>query len=292
MNPEVPLPFFTDESARAHVQAVTARSGTSFFWAMRMLPPARREAMFAIYAFCREVDDIADEPGLLADKREALAEWRSEIDRLYEGLPQWSTTRALLGPVRAFDLLREDFLAVIDGMEMDAAEDLRAPSLAELELYCERVAGAVGQLSVRAFGDRGERARRLGLVEGRALQLTNILRDLAEDAARGRLYLPRELLRKHGIATAEPARVLGHPALPAVCEELAAMARASFAEAEALLAGLDRAQMRPAIIMMEVYRRTLEALVERGWRDLDRPVGPSKISKLWIALRHGALRTG
>jgi presqualene diphosphate synthase len=292
MDPEAPIPIVSDDSARAHVQAVTARSGTSFFWAMRMLPPDRRAAMFAIYAFCREVDDIVDEPGLLADKREALAEWRREIDRLYAGQPRSSTARALLGPVRAFDLLREDFLAVIDGMEMDAAEDLRAPGIAELELYCARVAGAVGQLSVRAFGDRGDRARRLGLVEGRALQLTNILRDLAEDAARGRLYLPRELLEKHGIAMTEPAQVLAHPALPKVCDELAAMTRASFREAEALLQGLDRALMRPAIIMMEVYRRTLEALVARGWRDLDRPVGPSKINKLWIALRHGALRAG
>jgi phytoene synthase len=248
--------------------------------------------MFAIYAFCREVDDIADEPGVPEAKRAALAEWRQEIDRLYAGRPQRPTTRALVGPVREFDLLREDFLAVIDGMEMDAVEDLQAPSLAQLELYCARVAGAVGQLSVRAFGDRGDAARRLGLAEGRALQLTNILRDLEEDAARGRLYLPRELLDKHGIAASDPAAVLAHPALPSVCDELAAIARASFAEADALLAKLDRKQMRPAIIMMEVYRRTLEALVERGWRALDRPVGPSTFGKLWIALRHGALKAG
>ena len=190
-------------AARAHVREVTERSGTSFFWAMRLLEPARRDAMFAIYAFCREVDDIADEGGTAEAKRQGLAEWRREIDRLYAGAPTRPTTRALLRPVAAYGLLREDFLAVIDGMEMDALRDIRAPSLAELELYCARVAGAVGLLSVRAFGDRSETARKLALAEGKALQLTNILRDLAEDAGRGRLYLPRELLEKHGIAASD-----------------------------------------------------------------------------------------
>ena len=275
------------EAARIHVRAVTERSGTSFFWAMRLLPVERRDAMFAIYAFCREVDDIADEGGSVDEKRAALAEWRREIDRLYAGKPQYPTTCALMRAVREYDLRREDFLAVIDGMEMDAVEDFRAPSLADLELYCARVAGAVGLLSVRAFGDRSETARQLALAEGRALQLTNILRDLEEDAKRGRLYLPRELLEKHGIRTVDPAAVLAHPDLGKVCDELAAIASGSYDEAERLFDRLDRRMMRPAIIMMEVYRRTLGALIERGWRRLDRPVGPSKLVKLWLAVRHG-----
>lgn len=278
-----------DEAARAHVRQVTERSGTSFFWAMRLLPAARRAAMFAIYAFCREVDDIADEGGTPEAKREGLAEWRREIDRLYAGKPQWPTTKALLRPVAAFALLREDFLAVIDGMEMDAARDIQAPSLAELELYCARVAGAVGQLSVRAFGDPSEAARKLALAEGKALQLTNILRDLVEDAARGRLYLPRELLVKHGIAATAPGAVLAHPDLGKVCDELAGLARGYYDEAKARLALLDRRTMRPAIIMLAIYRRTLEALLARGWRELERPVGLSKPAKLWLALRHGYL---
>jgi len=276
-------------AARAHVRAVTERSGTSFFWAMRLLEPARRDAMFAIYAFCREVDDIADEGGTAEAKRQGLAEWRREIDRLYAGAPTRPTTRALLRPVAEYGLLREDFLAVIDGMEMDALGDIRAPSLAELELYCARVAGAVGLLSVRAFGDPSETARKLALAEGKALQLTNILRDLAEDAGRGRLYLPRELLERHGIAARDPAAVLAHPSLSKACEDLAAIARASYDEARAWLARLDRRTMRPAIIMLEVYSRSLAALVARGWRELERPVGPSKLTKLWIALRYGLL---
>lgn len=278
-----------DAAARAHVRRITERSGTSFFWAMRLLPAERREAMFAIYAFCREVDDIADEGGTLESKRRALAEWRREIDRLYAGAPARPTTRALLPAVAAYQLLREDFLAVIDGMEMDALHDIRGPRLADLDIYCARVAGAVGMLSVRVFGDRSESARQLARAEGKALQLTNILRDLKEDAARGRLYLPREILAKHNIATTEPAAVLTHLRLGLVCDEVAGVARASFAEARMRLARLDRRTMRPAIVMLEVYRRTLEALVARGWRDLDRPAGPSKLSKLWIAFRHGLI---
>ena len=278
-----------DPAARAHVRRITERSGTSFFWAMRLLPAKRREAMYAIYAFCREVDDIADEGGTIEAKRAALSEWRREVDRLYAGRPQRPTTRALLPAVAAYQLLRKDFLAVIDGMEMDAVEDIRGPSLAELDLYCARVAGAVGMLSVRAFGDASETARRHARAEGKALQLTNILRDLGEDAARGRLYLPREILAKHGIATTEPAAVLAHLAIGKVCDEVAEIARASFAEASTRLDDLDRRKMRPAIVMMEVYRRTLEALVARGWRQLDRPAGPSKLQKLWIALRYGFL---
>jgi phytoene synthase len=276
-----------DVEARKHVRAVTARSGTSFFWAMRFLPPARRDAMFAIYAFCREVDDIADDGATLELRRAGLAAWRREIARVYEGAPLTPTGRALLPAVRDYGLQRDDFLAVIDGMEMDAAADIRAPTMAELELYCARVAGAVGMLSVRVFGDSSATARSLARAEGQALQLTNILRDLREDAARGRLYLPRELLSAHGIATDDPATVLAHPALAHVCDDLAQRARASYDEAERLLAHLDRRTLRPAIVMMAVYRRTLEALVARGWRDLDRAPGPSKLVKLMIALRHG-----
>ena len=132
-----------------------------------------------------------------------------------------------------------------------------------------------------------ETARKLALAEGKALQLTNILRDLVEDAARGRLYLPRELLEKHGIGASDPRTVLGHPDLGKACDDLAAIARASYTEAAAWLAQLDRRRMRPAVIMLEVYRRKLDGLVARGWRELEGPVGPSKLTKLWIALRHG-----
>ncbi|MEX0814604.1 MAG: presqualene diphosphate synthase HpnD, partial [Dongiaceae bacterium] len=249
----------------------------------------RREAMFAVYAFCRAVDDIADDAAPVAVKRARLGRWREEIDRLYAGRPQSPIARALADPVARYGLAREDFLALIDGMEMDAGNAMRAPSMAELELYCARVAGAVGLLSVRVFGATGETARRLALTLGEALQLVNILRDLREDAERGRLYLPRELLAAHGIASRDPRVVLAHPALGAVCDDLAAVARRRFAEARVLLAACPRRPMRPAVVMMTVYGRLLDRLVRRGWTRLDAPVRLSAAEKFWVALRHGVL---
>jgi len=254
---------------------------------MRLLPRPRREAMYAIYAFCREVDDIADEGGSPEEKCRALAAWREEIDRLYAGEPRLPTSQALLRPLRDYALPKEEFLAVIDGMEMDARADIRAPSLADFRLYCRRVAGAVGVLSVHAFGATEPEARELALAEGDALQFTNILRDVAEDAERGRLYLPRELLQRHGIETTEPLAVLRDPRLPAVCRDLAALARERFAEAERLMAQCRRGPMRPARIMLAVYRRLLARLEQDGWRDMTARVSLPKAEKLWIALKNG-----
>jgi squalene synthase HpnD len=279
----------TDDAARAHVQAIVRRSGTSFFWSMRLLPRQKREAMFAIYAFCREVDDVADGVAEKVAKRQALLAWQAEIDALYQGRPHHPTTRALLDPIERFNLPQAEFVAMIEGMEMDAEERMRAPAMAELERYCRCVAGAVGMLSVRVFGARGPDTDPGAVTLGEALQLTNILRDLKEDAARGRLYLPRELLAAEGIESSDPARVLAHPGLPRVCDALAARATDDFARAERWLVGARRSTVRPALVMMHVYRRTLDGVLARGWRDLDRPVRISPAARLWLAIRHGLL---
>jgi presqualene diphosphate synthase len=278
----------TADEARAAVRARVEAAGTTFYWAMRVLPEARRDAMFAIYAFCREVDDIADGSAPPEAKRRELDAWRGEIASLFAGRPATTAGRALLEPTRAFDLRREDFLAVIDGMEMDAA-DIRAPGLAELDLYCDRVASAVGRLSVRAFGVATEAADRVAHALGRALQLTNILRDLAEDGARGRLYLPRELLQSEGITATDPATVLKQPALPRVCAALAEIAERHFAEARAAMRDCLRRPMRPAAAMAAVYHAILRRLQRRGWRDLEREVRIPAALKLWLALRYGLL---
>ena len=276
-----------DADAEGHVEGVVRRSGTSFFWAMRRLPAEKRRAMFAVYAFCREVDDIADEPGEVAGKRQQLADWRAETAALFEGRPVTPTGRALLGPVRVFGLKRDDFLAVIAGMETDAAPAVRLATMDDLMLYCDRVACAVGRLSNKVFGAPAELSDAIAEQLGTALQLTNILRDLAEDAARDRLYLPRDLLARHGIEALQPGDVLADEALAGACGELAKRAHACFDEAHRLLARCDRRAMRPAIMMAEVYRRTLDALMVRGWRRLDQAVGPSRLGKLWLALRFG-----
>ncbi len=275
-----------DAELRDAIRRRVEAAGTSFYWAMRLLPAARREAMYAIYAFCREVDDIADDwPE--AERARGLAAWRDEIAALYEGTPQHPVARALREPVARFALRRGDFEAIIDGMEMDAAGDIRAPDLATLDLYCARVAAAVGHLSVHAFGDPSPAAHRVADALGRALQLTNILRDLGEDAGRGRLYLPREVLDRHGIRATEPRTVLRHPALPAACRDVAALAERHFADADAAMAQCSRRAMRPAALMGAFYRATLDELLRAGWRDPASRVGLSKRRKLWLVLRHG-----
>ncbi|HEY4471975.1 MAG TPA: presqualene diphosphate synthase HpnD [Stellaceae bacterium] len=277
------------ESLRQAIRQRVEAAGTSFYWAMRLLPRERREGMYAIYAFCREVDDIADDTAPPAQKQAALTAWHREIDALYTGTPHQLVARALVEPVERYRLRRDDFHAVIDGMEMDAAEDIRAPDLATLDLYCGRVAGAVGHLSVHVFGDAGPAAHTVADHLGRALQLTNILRDLDEDARRGRLYLPREVLDRHGIATTEPLAVLRHPALPAACRDVAAVAVTHFDQAAAAMARCSRWAMRPAAVMGAFYRGMLDALLREGWRDPSRRVGLSKPHKLWLVLRHGLL---
>jgi phytoene synthase len=278
-----------DAQALDHVRAITEAAQSSFFWAIRFMPRKRRDAMYAVYAFCREVDDIADGDEPVSVKLAQLAQWRQEIDLIYDGTPTLPTARALTGPVREFGLAREDFLAMIAGMEMDVAGTMRAPSLAELEVYCDRVAGAAGLLSIKVFGADAPRAPAFAIALGRALQCTNILRDMDEDAAMGRLYLPREILRKHGIMSSDPESVLGHAALPAVCADFAEIAAGRFAEAQAELAHCPGRALRPAVVMMVIYRRLLDRMRRAGWTARRAEVGLSKPEKLWIAFRHGIL---
>ena len=278
----------TDANTGAIAAQVKA-SGTSFYAAMRLLPEARREAMFAIYAFCREVDDIADEEAPQDDKQRRLAEWRVEIDQLYAGRPTGPISRALLAPMRDFKLRREDFIAVIDGMEMDATDTIQAPDMATLDLYCDRVASAVGRLSVRAFGATEAIADDVAYHLGRALQLTNILRDIEEDAGRGRLYLPRDLLAKHGIMSPDLAVIRAHPNLPQVCRDLAAMAKDHFAKADAAMKQCAKEPMRPARIMGAVYGALLDKLIAWDWRDLTTEIKVPKWRKIWLAIRYGFL---
>jgi phytoene synthase len=244
--------------------------------------------MYAIYAFCREVDDIADDAPR-PERLPALDGWRREIDALYAGRPSHLIARALAEPVARYGLRHDDFFAIIDGMEMDAREDIRAPSLHTLDIYCDRVASAVGRLSVRAFGAEGVRADDVAHSLGRALQLTNILRDLAEDAERGRLYLPRELLAERGITSTVPSEVLAHDKLGRVCRTLAERAEKHFYEADLAMADCPRGAMRPARVMGAVYHGVLRRLVARGWTDLGAPVSVPKLEKLYIVLRHGLI---
>ncbi len=264
-----------------------ARSGTSFLWGMRALSAERRRAIYAIYAFCREVDDIADEPGETADKRRALADWRQEIDCLYAGEPNWPTTRALLKPVRLYNLPQEEFLAVIEGMEIDSGPAVRMQNLDDLLHYCRRVAGAVGRLSIHAFGVPRNPGYQIAETLGNALQLTNILRDLKADAESQRLYVPLELLGKHGVAATSLNAILSHPGFGGACAELAGLARGYYAETERVIAEFGWRRIRPAVLMMAVYRELLDRLEERGWTRIDVATRLTRFRKLLLAVRYG-----
>ncbi len=263
-------------------------AGSSFYIAMRILPRAKRDGMYAIYAFCRAVDDIADDGGPLPPRREALDRWRRAIDALYEGKVT-PLTRDLAEPTRRFGLRREDYHAVIDGMAMDLEADLHAPNWETLDLYCDRVASAVGRLSVRIFGIEPVIGDRLAYHLGRALQLTNILRDLDEDAEIGRLYLPREAFESAGIAVdgRTPAAILSDPNLEAACREVAERAAENFTEADTIMSACPRRAVRAPRLMEAAYRQILKDLLARGFAPPRRRVRTSKLRVLRAALRYG-----
>ena len=252
-------------AAQTQSEATAQRaSGSSFYAAMKILPAAQREAMFEIYSFCRAVDDIADGNDPRPQRVTELAQWRRDIDALYADSPA-PALASLARTVQAFGLRREDFLAVIDGMEMDAVADIRAPDYATLDLYCDRVASAVGRLSVRVFGLQDDAGRELAYHLGRALQLTNILRDVDEDAAIGRLYLPAEALSEAGIATTDPVAVLASPALTRACAYVGKRAQAHFIAADKIMAQAPRRAVRAPRIMGAVYHLILNGMLRRGF---------------------------
>lgn len=270
----------------AQARRIAAESGSSFYWPMRLLPPAQRDAMFAVYAFCREVDDIADGDLTAEEKAWNLDYWRQEIDRIFGGTPETETACALQDAALRFGLDRRIVEAIVDGVAMDTTGAAVAPDMDTLTQYCNRVASAVGLLSIRILGDDSDDARRGAIALGHALQLTNILRDVAEDAARGRLYLPRELLDDYDIDFADPAAAVRNPAVASVCEDLASVAEDRFAVAREAFAACDRRALKPALAMMEVYRILLCKLRARGWRRLDRRPRLGRLRKFWIALKY------
>ena len=267
------------------VTTETKVAGSSFYAALRILPPRERAAMFAIYDFCRKVDDIADDPGPSpAERRAALDVWRADLDALYDGAAPASCAD-LIGPLKAFELEKADFLAVIDGMQMDVDADIRAPDFATLDLYCDRVASAVGRLSVKVFGMDDTPGRDLAFHLGRALQFTNILRDLDEDAAIGRLYLPAEALAAAGIASADPVTVVSDPAIDTACRWLAARAHEQYALTDRIMRARPRGRIKTPALMIAVYHRILDAMEAEGWSAPRRRVSLSKPRLLWVAVK-------
>jgi squalene synthase HpnD len=271
--------------ATAPQQPAGSAAGSSFYAAMRILPAAQREAMFQIYSFCRQVDDIADSDGPRAARLAELGIWRDDIDALYRGNPP-ARLEGYKRSVETFGLKREDFLAVVDGMEMDVPADIRGPDLATLDLYCDRVASAVGRLSVKVFGLGDIDGIALAHHLGRALQLTNILRDIDEDAEIGRLYLPSELLDAAGISDRDPLLVAANRQLPKVCAPLVTKAREHFRQADIIMRRNPRKLVKAPRIMGKVYARILDLLEQRGFAAPREPVRVGKFERILILLRY------
>jgi phytoene synthase len=261
---------------------------SSFYAAMRAMPKTEREAMFAIYAFCRAVDDIADDQqGHRAARTAALNQWRRDLDELYAGRSSGQAA-FLAEPVRHFALERADLEAIIDGMQMDVDADIVAPDHATLDLYCDRVASAVGRLSVKVFGMEHQPGIDLAHHLGRALQLTNILRDLDEDAAIGRLYVSSDALAVAQIPVSDPAAVVADPRIDVAARQIACEARRHYEAAHKVMR-TARGQLKAPRLMGAAYGRILEHMFAEGWKPPRRRVRLSKAEKLWVLARYGLM---
>ena len=274
------LPIPVTDDPKRYVADVTRASGSSFFLPMMVLPRPRREAMLALYAFCRETDDVADEIEDSALSSALIKAWAEEIEALFAGHPNHPVSQALVTPIDRYSLPKSLFLDILEGFEMDRSGAMLRPTIAELERYSYCGACCVGLLSVEIFGYRSSAIPDFALHLGHAFQLTNILRDVAEDAERGRIYLPAELLAKRGLETVTPEEIVYAPGIEKVCAEVGAMARQRFVEAARAMPSSERRRMRPALLMRGVYQPYLDRIEASGFRVAGPRIKFNKVQKL------------
>jgi phytoene synthase len=267
-----------------YCQNKAVQSGSSFYYSFLFLPPERRRAITALYAFCREVDDAVDEPSDPAVARTKLAWWRTEIAQLYAGNPQHPVSKALQPAIVPYDITHERLTDIMDGMEMDLNQN-RYLDYAGLKLYCHRVAGVVGLLAAGIFGYRNAQtldyAARLGL----AFQLTNIIRDIGEDARNNRIYIPMDELKQYNVPAADLLNARYSEAFARLMAFQTERARNCYAEAMAALPPEDRRAQRPGLVMAAIYRTVLEEIARDGYQVLDRRTSLTPLRKLWLAWR-------
>ncbi|MGZ6242895.1 MAG: presqualene diphosphate synthase HpnD [Candidatus Binataceae bacterium] len=271
----------------ARCASITRRSSSNFYYAFMLLPAERRQALYSVYAFCRFVDDIADDAvGDEAGGKPAklLARWREELEHVFNGSPTHAISRALAYNVRRFAIPRRYFEEIIDGVEMDLGRT-RYATFEELRLYCYRVASAVGLVCIEIFGYRNPHTREYAENLGIAFQLTNIIRDLSEDAARGRIYLPLEDLARFDVSEDEILRGADTLELRRLLEHEVERARSFYAQAENALAAEDRAAMVCAEAMRSIYRALLERIASKGCGVVGRRHRISTPRKLYLVGR-------
>ncbi|WP_035055149.1 presqualene diphosphate synthase HpnD [Andreprevotia chitinilytica] len=260
-----------------------AASGSSFYYSFRFLPLEKRRAITALYAFCREVDDVVDE---CHDENVALTKlnwWRAELDNVYAGTPQHPVTKALQPQIKAFELPQQHFAEIIDGMQMDL-EQARYNSFADLQKYCYRVASVVGLLAARIFGYTDPRTEQYAHDLGIAFQLTNIIRDVGEDARRGRIYLPVEDLQRFNVPAADVLAYRESDAFRALMDFQIERAEQFYAKAVSELPAIDKKNQRTGLVMAAIYRATLDEIKQDGSQKvLNQRLSLTPIRKLWLA---------
>jgi len=265
-----------------YCQEKAAASGSSFYYSFLFLPPDQRQAITALYAFCREVDDVVDECTDTGVARAKLDWWRGELERCFRGEPTHPVSCALLEPVQARNLPMEYFQEIIDGMAMDL-DDTRYETFSDLALYCHRVAGVVGLLSAEIFGYRDRKTLKYAETLGTAFQLTNILRDVREDAERGRIYLPLDELLEYRVNPHDLLTLKPGEGMRALCHHQAQRAHAYYQRALDYLPDEDRKPQRSGLIMAAIYRTLLQEIEADDYRVMEHRVRLTPLRKLWIA---------
>lgn len=267
-----------------YCQEKAAQSGSSFYYSFLFLPPERRRAITALYAFCREVDDVVDEVTDANVARAKLGWWRAEVANLFDGSPQHPVTKALQPAVLDYGVTRARLDNIIDGMEMDLMHH-RYADFAALERYCYRVAGVVGELSASIFGYTDAKTLKYAYHLGLAFQLTNIIRDVGEDARRDRVYLPQDELRKFNLADEDILRARHSPAFVALMRFQSDRAEEHYRTAFAALPAQDKRAQRPGLIMAAIYHALLEEIRRDDFQVLNQRISLTPIRKLWLAWR-------
>jgi phytoene synthase len=267
-----------------YCQDKAASSGSSFYYSFLFLPRAKREAITAFYAFCREVDDVVDECHELHVAWAKLDWWRLELDRLYAGQPSHPVSQALAPTIAAFPIAREQLEEIIDGMAMDLDQN-RYADYRELHLYCHRVAGIVGEVAAGIFGASDRATMKYAAQLGLAFQLTNIIRDVGEDARRGRIYLPMSELAEHGVSEADILHAKESPAFLSLMEFQYQRAVAAYEQAFVLLPPADRKAQRPGLIMAAIYRTLLDEIRRDGYPVLRARISLPPARKIWLAAK-------
>ena len=265
-----------------YCQEKAAQSGSSFYYSFLFLPKQQREAITALYAFCREVDDIADECNEPEIARIKLEWWRQELTRTFADQPSHPVSRALLPAIRCYGLALEQLEEIIDGMEMDL-QHVRYPDFKALQLYCYRVASVVGQLAATIFGYTERRTLQYAHDLGIAFQLTNIIRDVGEDARRNRIYLPQDELLQFGVSESDILAGRSSPAFRALLTYQTTRAQHYYRQAMQELSTIDRRNQRPGLVMAAIYQAVLNEIVRDDYPVLKHRVSLTPIRKLWLA---------